>query len=554
MSHLPPPQQHQRAVAYVRLSRPDLKHPGSMEEKWLLRSDIARRIARQYDLWLADDDILIEQVSAQTLAARPVLRSLLERCRAGEVRHIITPYIDRLLRGDKSDEQHIEDTLVLAGVTVYHTEGEPIWFHADYDPTLYEVKSLIARAELRNAIRKRRETDLARIERARWSRGPCPYGYRYRPALYDDRGNRIAEAAIVCVPEEFAVVCEVYRRAWQESLVAITEDLDARAVPPPQAGRSEAAAKAWRVSSLSFILRNPFYAGYVVQRRRTVRKREVHLPPEDQVWSRERGRWEAVCSLEEWSALQRHLDTRALSRGASVPSMLTGILYNWCGRPMVRSGSRSYSCQCGRRGGPYPDEERHTQSTASASRMEGWAVTVAALGLDALPSDLFAAAPHSGARDRRELEREAAKVRRALAENQRTAEDMMRRAEWYTGMFGAEAYAATAAKLRLERDTLSNQAAAVESALNAPDLSSALPLIAELRQRGVRLEDAPAPVRAAVAQALIRRITMIRPTGSIFQAATVQWWDWCASYTRKIPIPDLPRVTRPRRPKSADTG
>jgi hypothetical protein len=518
-----------RSFAYVRLSRADLKQPGSLDEKFKLRAVICQRLAEQYGLSLLPEDITLEQGSGGKLATRPGMLALLEKVRTGECRHLVTPYVDRLLRGDKRDEQEIEDTLCNAGVPVYHTEGDPIRFGADYDPLMFEVKSLVARQELRGVIKKRRETDLARLELGKRSRSQAPYGYLYLKPVYDAYGQRVTAEGYETVPDQLDRVREAWQRVQREPLRAICADFNARGIPPPGSGRRANAAALWRPESLRAILLNPFYAGFLNQRVRQVRGRRVELDPDDYVLAKQPGDWETVGDLAEWRRIVETLRRRHRA-GPARRGVLTGILYAACGSKMVVTTAHFYGCLCGDKIRA-PGRPRHPGHTLALRRVEAFAAGIVAEVLARLDASALGAWKQE-TRPRSETAGERRAAVQQLASKKRTAQDMMTRRDEFIETFGEENYREAAAKVRADLEELKARLLELEKEAASPDLSESLPLLLKVRALGVaRLWAAGSREDvAAVAASIIRRIDLLpveqQPTRAYTARVSVTLWDW----------------------------
>jgi DNA invertase Pin-like site-specific DNA recombinase len=292
-----------RPAFAVRLSREDLSLPGSIEEKLALRVAMCHELAARYGLpAVCPEDIYLEGgVSGRSLAKRPRLLELLARCRERYYTHILSPYQDRLLRGDKHDEATIEDAFLDGEITLITTEGVTR-FDASYDAShalTFEVRAAAARHYLRDVIHKLKQSNRARAQRGQRSAGMAPFGYVWITARYDARrlvdpphyeivGTlAIADAAaalayatengneqllkrngngngtkteldiaayltlarrqglpgggllpgVVCTGGEYATLTTIFHAIRSQGAAAVTASLNARGVPPPGATR-----------------------------------------------------------------------------------------------------------------------------------------------------------------------------------------------------------------------------------------------------------------------------------------------------------------------------
>ena len=150
---------------YVRLSQEDLDDPKStLEEKFRLRRGICLEIAARHELTLPEHQILCERASGGFIANRPEMLRLLEYAEVGKLKYLVTPNVDRILRGDKADEALVENSFIDNGIVLITNDmGMTDFGHEDYDPLQLEVRTLMARNYRRQYIKKRRQTDMSRL-------------------------------------------------------------------------------------------------------------------------------------------------------------------------------------------------------------------------------------------------------------------------------------------------------------------------------------------------------------------------------------------------------
>lgn len=540
------------AWAYVRLSRrEEIEGQESMAEKFAIRSGICKRIAEEHNLILPDEHIIVEQKSAGYLHSRPGMVRLLEMAKQKRLPNLITPYVDRLLRGNKRDEQDIEDGLVIGSVKLYTTEQpHPIIFDADYDPTLFEIKSFIARSELRGTIRKRRMADAEKLDRGIRVCGPAPYGYTYLRATYDAMGKKVAPQRHEVVPEEWPIVCEIFRRVWDESLRSICIDLNRRGIQAPATGRRIDAAGIWRHGTLRTIVLNPFYAGYLSAKGRMVRGKRIAATCDNYKLSSTKGDWPIPHEIEDWQRLVALFSGRAPSYNGD-PKSVSGVLFNFCGHPMARRG-KCWGCNC-------VDSEYRVKG-GSASHLGG-AITdykvlsfvgeVVAAVVAALPANALARAAKLKSKAGPSIEEQRkvqavrlVQVNRDLAEENLNIEDMIVRKRSYLLRFTEEQYDSAVQNTQERIKSFVREAAAIQDALSeiaAPDPSTVLPTLMKIRARSMTAEEfalhwrgETEEVRRILTHAIIRRIDLQTPADLInpksgktwIPGATVTLWAW----------------------------
>lgn len=350
-----------RAIGYVRLSREDERGPGSMAEKFEVRRRIVRDLAQRHDVQLDDADIYTEQASGATIAARPVVQQILAMCREGNVSALVTPYQDRLTRGSAAEWESVQADLTVGRVALVTTDGVTDYGDDDIDELGGDLRALIARQELRTYGKRRRQTNIAKARSGARYGGFAPYGYRWIRDQYDQRtGDRIETAHYEVIDDEYAVVCEIWRRIREQGMKGICYDLNRRvqatgAPLPPGAARNYPDTRVWTPYTVQKILRNPIYAGYPAKRHLMVRGHRRVLDRSEWIMAEAEGDYPHPVTLVEFERVQALLHDRLGGRNnPHTATLLCGLL--WCpqGQQMGAGGQDSYSCKCGISGTPHP--------------------------------------------------------------------------------------------------------------------------------------------------------------------------------------------------------
>lgn len=497
------------AWGYVRLSREDIRGPGATEEKLQARARLCVGLAEQHGLELPSERILLERESGTTLG-RAAMQQLLRMAAAGEITHVITPYQDRLSRGSKVDAQAIEDAFSAGGVTLVTSDGVTP-FDEDFDEThgfVWDIRSAMARAYVRDLVKKRKKTDADRLRQNIRSRGYAPYGYRYLRAVRDEHGRQVKPQSYEVVEHEYPIVEEIFRRIRSESLHSIVNNLNGRGIPSPGVGRTSRGGGQWTRSTLKGLVTNPFYCGFYAQRQKVFRKnvrqqgtgverlvnRAHRLAYEQYILAEEEGSWPHPITRADWDEICSLLSARSvISSDQSLPrsALLTGLLYCPNGRPMRRNsggrpsaktgktcGGAMYGCDCRDSG------QGHQGNHASAERLDEWVCgnVRALLSLDAVRSQLLALEKH-----RKPAQNQSVRTRlnRAISDRAKANAQL----EWLRdnaahseAMFGAKAYSQSVAKAKAEvarLDTLLQDLRRASSESGSPALSQLAQLMHE---------------------------------------------------------------------------
>ena len=181
-----------------------------------------------------------------------------------------------------------------------------------------------------------------------WNIGPAPYGYcpdRHQHPAALKAAQGLTRTRLIPDPERGPVVTRIFdwRVNHRLSVPTIAWKLNSDPVAYPAPG--------WTEATVSAILRNPKYTGYMVYGRtraipgakprpRGARKKRPArpVPPDQWIWSPE-PRHQALTTLETWQAAQATGAERGNVRDADKPTTQPGTRY------ALRSRIRHEACQ-----------------------------------------------------------------------------------------------------------------------------------------------------------------------------------------------------------------
>ena len=558
---------------YVRLSQHDLEdQTTTLEQKYTYRRAICLELAQKHKLPLRPENILCEQKSGGYLDSRPEMLSLLARAERGTLRHLVTPYQDRLLRGDKGDEHRIESTLVNSGVTLYTTEEVTDFGDEERDPLTFEMRAMIARHYRNEYIKKRRTTDRARMSENVRSQGAPPWCY-----------HRTGKSSYGVYPERFAVAQEIFARAWSDSLNSITRDLNARRVPSPYSYRwtldtlrrlcresdarlaevcaelnaavvhSEAVPHTgwtperlralvqagtegdenhqvaqrhfcraciaaglltpypmvWKAQTIREMLRNPFFAGRVSRRKKVPGGRRKAV----------RLNWDAYTIAPtdgDWPRVLSFEDRRKLMHqmGDIKPTgraPRSGLVTG-----ILHCPNGQPMCLDGAPAYACPCQytrEPHDGMETRRFRWENYARDVVLDVLESLPQDAltWASEPQADKTDQAETRRQYAQACDLSVQARGRMESLMIHRAENVANFGQEMYDQVAARVRAEVEAALREEKRLGALLSRPNLRAVRPLLAAVREAGAAAlwESAEFDLRRAAVEGVIARLELV---------------------------------------------
>lgn len=323
---------------YLRKSRSDQEAEARGEQETLSRhesilTDLATK--RGYIVTA----VYREVVSGETIASRPQMQRLLKEVEQGLWDGVLVMEVERLARGDTIDQGIVarsfqfSDTKIITPQKIYNPNNE-------FDEEYFEFGLFMSRREYKTIRRRLIAGRLSSAREGKFCGNKPPYGYR-RIKLPKEKGYTLEPTT------ECEIVNAIFSWYVKEhiSMNAIAQLLTDRQIPSP-------GGLSWTASSISAILSNPVYAGYISYGRRQVMKvlsdgQVIKTRPRNNKALLYEGRHPPLVDRELYAAAQalRKKRTASTASGKRKPqNPLAGLIFcSLCGRPMVRR--------------PYPDKE-----------------------------------------------------------------------------------------------------------------------------------------------------------------------------------------------------
>lgn len=319
------------AAMYLRKSRADVEAEARGEGETLARHEkMLTELAHARGLSVTG--VYREIVSGDTIADRPEMRRLLSAVERGEYDAVLCADIDRLGRGDGSDQAQILKTFKYSA-TVIITPYKTYDPRAESDEEYLEFAQFIARGELKRIKRRMWAGRVASAKEGKWQ-GRVPFGYR-RVHIDGGRGCTLEPH-----PQEAEAVRDIFYWYGKEQVGKnlIAAWLNAQ-------GFTTSVGNPFTAASISPILHNPVYLGKVSwgKRRKHVEMRDgeevVTRPLSDERIIAD-GLHPAIISQDAWDAVAERLATQKENhtpRSLSLSNPLAGLMFcSECGHAMVQ--------------------------------------------------------------------------------------------------------------------------------------------------------------------------------------------------------------------------
>lgn len=321
---------------YLRKSRKDMDAEArgegeTLERHFQLLKDLAKRMR------LNVVRIYAEVVSGESIEARPQMQLLLRDVETGIYDGVLVKEVERLARGDTSDQGRVAKTFKFSNTMIITPEKtyDP---NNEFDEEYFEFGLFMSRREYKAIRRRLISGSKASRREGKFTGNIAPYGYeRYK--LKKEKGWSLR-----IIPEQAAVVRMIfdwYANGLNGKYVGyskISYELNRLGIPSPL-------GKSWTPYGVQNILRNPVYVGYIKdgyrkEVKQLVDGKIVRSRPLSHDYSLYQGRHEAIISQEIWDIVntrlkKRHFDPSPQNRSMQNP--LSGLVYcSCCHRIMQR--------------------------------------------------------------------------------------------------------------------------------------------------------------------------------------------------------------------------
>ncbi len=320
---------------YLRKSRADLEAEAMGQGETLARHRAAlREYAQSHGMEIGA--VYEEIVSGESIDARPKMKQLLREVEQGRWAGVLCMDIDRLARGDSSDQARVSNTFRISG-TLIITPSKVYDQSRESDEEYVDFELFMARREYKAISRRIMRGRIASVKEGHFIGSTPPYGYD-KVRVEKGRGYTLSPNS------ESDTVKQIYSMCNSGmGCNAIAGRLNMMGIEPRK-------GKSWSGASVQDILRNPVYCGKI---RWQYRKEEKSLA--DGIVTTHRrenpdciiaqGLHPALISEEEFNNAQQFLNSRRIphkKENTELRNPLSGLVYcGLCGSMMTRLGTGS---------------------------------------------------------------------------------------------------------------------------------------------------------------------------------------------------------------------
>lgn len=288
--------------------------------------------------------IYSEIVSGESIAARPIIQTLLTEVEQGVWKGVLVMEVERLARGDTIDQGIVSqafkysNTKIITPMKIYDPSNE-------FDEEYFEFGLFMSRREYKVINRRLQSGRLASVKEGKYVGNKAPYGY-IRKKLLKDKGYSLDinpdEAEIVKIIYNLYAIGEVNQNGTTKRLGVslIARRLNDLKIKPQK-------GDVWTYATIKGILANPVYTGKIrwnfrPQNKKVINGQIVKERPraKKEDWILVEGFHDSIITDEIWDKAQEITSlniSKPCPKDLPIKNPLSGlIICGICGRKMVR--------------------------------------------------------------------------------------------------------------------------------------------------------------------------------------------------------------------------
>lgn len=320
---------------YLRKSRADADAEARGEGETLARHERhLLALADRMGIYIPEDAIYKELVSGETIEQRPVMQQIIQEVEDGYWDGVFVMEVERLARGDTSDQGLVADTFKYSGTKII-TPSKTYDPNNEFDEEYFEFGLFMSRREYKTINRRQQRGRKDAVREGKFPANKAPYGY-VRVKLEKESGYTLERH-----PDQAPIVQMIYDLYVNHNMGSglIANHLAGLGVPT-------ALNNVWEVQTVIGIIRNPIYYGLVTWGRRAQTKQrskgivsKSRPRAAEESWVTGKGLHEPLVSKELWDLAQEILASNyhtPAPRGVVTSSLAGLVKCEMCGKTMVR--------------------------------------------------------------------------------------------------------------------------------------------------------------------------------------------------------------------------
>lgn len=274
------------------------------------RAEAEQFIAKQPD-WEFDREYIEKAVSAykNTVNDRAVLLEILEDARNHEFDILLTYMSDRI--GRKDEYSTYVATLNSLGIEVWTIKDGQLKTEEHIDKLLNFIRFWQNEGESKKTSMRVRDTQQEMVRAGKFVGGKAPFGYELVHSGEISNHGRLLKKPVI-VEKDAEIVRKIFGLAIHQGYgyEKIAKTLNEEGIPAPILDK-------WKASTITSILKNPIYMGYIACNRRVNHGSCTRLDRKDWVYAREQNPELVIVSQRDWERAQEIREARKAKINAS---------------------------------------------------------------------------------------------------------------------------------------------------------------------------------------------------------------------------------------------
>lgn len=277
------------------------------------RAEAEQYIAKQPD-WVLDKEYIEKAVSAykNTVNEREVLLEILEDAKNHEFDILLTYMSDRI--GRKDEYSTYVATLNSLGIQVWTIKDGQLKTEEHIDKLLNFIRFWQNEGESKKTSARVRDAQQEMVKAGKFVGGRAPFGYELIPSGEISNHGRLLKKLVI-MEANAEIVRKIFSLAIHQGYgyEKIAKALNEEGVPAPCTDK-------WKNATISSILKNPIYMGYIACNRRVNHGSFTRLDRKDWVYAREQNPELVIISQRDWERAQEIREARKAKINASKES------------------------------------------------------------------------------------------------------------------------------------------------------------------------------------------------------------------------------------------
>ena len=258
-----------------------------------------KKFIRRFQDWHLEHEYVEKAISGfkMHVSERDVLMEIMQDAKRKEFDILVVYMSDRIGRKEDETPAYVAG-LNAIGIEIWSVNEGPLKTEEHIDKLMNYIRFWQAEGESRKTGMRVKAAQKEMVKSGKFVGGSAPFGYRLvLSGQISNHGRALKK--LVIEDDKTKIVREIFRLAAEEELgaFAIAKSLNQRGVP---AIKSEE----WKSCTISAMLKNPIYMGYLAYGRREYQGKYISTAPENWTYSQNQLKELVIIPQDVWEKVQ----------------------------------------------------------------------------------------------------------------------------------------------------------------------------------------------------------------------------------------------------------